>query len=64
MNAIDRINALLLIACTAAFSFGSTFAQYVLKWATESPPDSVSFYMSLYATVSLIAWVATSGTVW
>ncbi|CAG8906439.1 unnamed protein product [Penicillium egyptiacum] len=64
INAIGRTNALLLIVCTAGFAFGSTFAQYVLKWATESPPESLAFYMSLYAAVSSIAWVATSGTLW
>lgn len=64
MKAIGLRSTLLLIACTAGFSYGSTFAQYALKWATESPSESLMFYMSLYASVSLIAWVATSGTVW
>lgn len=64
INAIGRTNVFILVACTAGFAFGSTFAQYVLKWATESPPGSLAFYMSLYATVSSIAWVATSGSTW
>ncbi|KAJ5207697.1 hypothetical protein N7449_002076 [Penicillium cf. viridicatum] len=64
INAIGRTNVFILVACTAGFAFGSTFAQYVLKWATESPPESLAFYMSLYAAVSSIAWVATSGTAW
>ncbi|KAJ5374337.1 hypothetical protein N7517_006343 [Penicillium concentricum] len=64
INAIGRSNALLLIACTAGFSFCSTFAQYVLKWATESPPDRLNTYMSLYAAISFTGWVATSGTAW
>ncbi|CAI7631082.1 unnamed protein product [Penicillium glandicola] len=64
INAIGRSNTLLLIVCTAGFSFCSTFAQYVLKWATESPRDRLKIYMSLYATISFIGWVATSGTVW
>ncbi|KAJ5953836.1 hypothetical protein N7501_008115 [Penicillium viridicatum] len=63
-NAIGRTNVLILVACTAGFAFGSTFAQYVLKWATESAPESLAFYMSLYAAVSSIAWIATSGTMW
>ncbi|KGO42048.1 ABC transporter, integral membrane type 1 [Penicillium expansum] len=64
INAIGRANSLLLIACTAGFAFGSTFAQYVLKWATESPRENLAFYMSLYAAVSSIAWASTSGTTW
>ncbi|KGO74028.1 ABC transporter, integral membrane type 1 [Penicillium italicum] len=64
INAIGRVNAFLLIACTAGFAFGSTFSQYVLKWATESAPESLAFYLSLYAAVSSIAWAATSGTTW
>ncbi|KAJ5807710.1 hypothetical protein N7447_011166 [Penicillium robsamsonii] len=64
INAIGRSNILLLIVCTAGFSFCSIFAQYILKWATESPRDKSKIYMSLYATISFIGWVATSGTVW
>ncbi|KAJ5177772.1 uncharacterized protein N7500_000471 [Penicillium coprophilum] len=64
INAIGRSNNLMLILCTAGFSFCSTFAQYVLKWATESPRDRLNFYISLYATISFIGWVATSGTMW
>ncbi|KAJ5615007.1 hypothetical protein N7537_000121 [Penicillium hordei] len=64
INAIGRTNVFILLACTAGFAFGSTFAQYVLKWATESPPESLAFYMSLYAAVSSVAWIATSGSTW
>ncbi|KAJ5693613.1 hypothetical protein N7536_004025 [Penicillium majusculum] len=64
INAIGRTNILILVACTAGFAFGSTFAQYVLKWATESAPESLAFYMFLYAVVSSIAWIATSGAMW
>ncbi|KAJ5409271.1 uncharacterized protein N7487_003630 [Penicillium crustosum] len=64
ISAIGRTNVLILVACTAGFAFGSTFAQYVLKWATESAPESLAFYMFLYAAVSSIAWIATSGTMW
>lgn len=64
LNAIGRSNALLLITCTAGYSFCSTFAQYVLKWATQSPPENLKIYIALYAVISFVAWVATSGTVW
>ncbi|KAJ5753779.1 uncharacterized protein N7511_007932 [Penicillium nucicola] len=64
IRAVGWSNTLLLISCTAGFSFCSTFSQYILKWAIESPSERLKFYMSLYAAISFIGWAATSGTVW
>ncbi|RAK95436.1 putative ATP-binding cassette transporter, partial [Aspergillus ibericus CBS 121593] len=63
LNAVGLSNILVMTGCTATYSFGLTFSQYVLKWATESS-DGLSVYLALYAVVSLMAWAATSGTVW
>uniref|UniRef100_A0A093UM12 Multidrug resistance-associated protein 1 n=1 Tax=Talaromyces marneffei PM1 TaxID=1077442 RepID=A0A093UM12_TALMA len=64
VGSIGRLNALLMSGCTAAYSFCLTFSQYILKWATESPPEKLKIYMALYAAISFIAWVATNGTMW
>ncbi|KAJ5908067.1 ATP-binding cassette transporter, partial [Penicillium taxi] len=62
--AVGRLNAFLILGFTATYSFFLTFSQYLLKWAIESSPKDLWLYMSLYAAVSVIAWAATSGTMW
>ncbi|PYH88863.1 putative ATP-binding cassette transporter [Aspergillus ellipticus CBS 707.79] len=64
INAVGISNVLLITCCTATYSFCFTFSQYVLKWATQSPPQTVYMYMVYYAAISFIAWVATNGLMW
>ncbi|PYI07763.1 putative ATP-binding cassette transporter [Aspergillus sclerotiicarbonarius CBS 121057] len=64
LNAVGLSNVLVMTGCAATYSFGLTFSQYVLKWATESSSDELRGYLALYAVISFIAWAATSGTMW
>ncbi|PWY92268.1 putative ATP-binding cassette transporter [Aspergillus heteromorphus CBS 117.55] len=64
LNAVGPCNALLMTICTATYSFCFTFSQYVLKWATQAPPQNARIYMGCYAAISFIAWVATNGNMW
>ncbi|PWY88085.1 putative ATP-binding cassette transporter [Aspergillus sclerotioniger CBS 115572] len=64
LNAVGLANVLVMTGCTATYSFGLTFSQYILKWATESPSDELHGYLALYAGISFMAWAATSAMMW
>ncbi|KAK7436766.1 hypothetical protein Landi51_12380 [Colletotrichum acutatum] len=55
---------LLLLACTSTYSFFVTFPQYWLQKWTEAPVSQTTFYICGYLISSLLAWIATSGTMW
>lgn len=57
-------NVILLNICSASYSFGMFFPQYLLKWWTEGPPDKSSYYMAGYIALAVLAWVATNGSTW
>ncbi|KAK1251558.1 hypothetical protein MKX07_007037 [Trichoderma sp. CBMAI-0711] len=57
-------NVFLLNICSASYSFGMFFPQYLLKWWTEGPPDKSSYYMAGYIALAVLAWVATNGSTW
>ncbi|KAI2671649.1 hypothetical protein CBS147355_8641 [Penicillium roqueforti] len=57
-------NMLLMATCTAIYAFCLTFAQYILKWWTESDNANSTLYILIYFLLSLMAWIATNGTMW
>jgi ATP-binding cassette, subfamily C (CFTR/MRP), member 1 len=57
-------NFLLLLFCTATYSFFVTFPQYWLKWWTEAAPGQSWFYIGGYIILSLMAWISTNGSMW
>ncbi|KAL7813269.1 P-loop containing nucleoside triphosphate hydrolase protein [Trichoderma aethiopicum] len=64
LKSAGAINVMLLLICTASYSFGMFFPQYLLKWWTEGPPDKSSYYMAGYIALAVLAWVATNGSTW
>ena len=54
-------NAILLVACTAIYSFSVTFTQYWFKWWTSSETDRTTFYVLGYILIAIVAWVSTNG---
>ncbi|SCV41778.1 related to multidrug resistance protein [Fusarium fujikuroi] len=48
----------------ASYSFFVIFPQYWLQKWTESPGSQAKFYIAGYLTLSLLAWVATNGSMW
>ncbi|KAK3500859.1 hypothetical protein B0T13DRAFT_527250 [Neurospora crassa] len=62
------LNILLMVACTASYSFFITFPQYWVKWWTQNDElDSASkrdtvYYALGYALLYLMAWISTNGT--
>ncbi|UNI24737.1 hypothetical protein JDV02_010462 [Purpureocillium takamizusanense] len=57
-------SALLVIGCTSIYSFFITVPAYWLKWWTGSEPGQLSYYASGYVLLAVVAWAATSGTMW
>ncbi|TFB06902.1 Metal resistance protein YCF1 [Trichoderma ghanense] len=64
LKSAGTINVVMLLICTASYSFGMFFPQYLLKWWTEGPPDKSSYYMAGYIALAVLAWVATNGSTW
>ncbi|OHF02462.1 hypothetical protein CORC01_02157 [Colletotrichum orchidophilum] len=64
LQAVGLRNFLILVACTSTYSFFVTFPQYWLQKWTDAPLSQTTFYIGGYLFSSLLAWVATSGTVW
>ncbi|KAF4958935.1 hypothetical protein FGADI_2014 [Fusarium gaditjirri] len=64
LRAVHPWNFFILLTCTASYSFFVTFPQYWLKKWTESPTSQTSFYIGGYLILSLLAWVATNGSMW
>ncbi|KAJ0322833.1 hypothetical protein COL5a_008660 [Colletotrichum fioriniae] len=63
-RAVGFQHILLLLACTSTYSFFVTFPQYWLQKWTEAPVSQTTFYICGYLISSLLAWIATSGTMW
>ncbi|KAF4776651.1 hypothetical protein HER10_EVM0007842 [Colletotrichum scovillei] len=63
-RAVGFRHILLLLACTSTYSFFVTFPQYWLQKWTEAPVSQTTFYICGYLISSLLAWLATSGTMW
>jgi ATP-binding cassette subfamily C (CFTR/MRP) protein 1 len=55
---------MILLACTAMYSFFLTFPQYWLQKWTEAPPSQTMFYVGGYLICSLLAWTSTNGSMW
>ncbi|SCV28572.1 related to multidrug resistance protein [Fusarium fujikuroi] len=64
LRAVHPRNFFILLTCTASYSFFVTFPQYWLQKWTESPGSQAKFYIAGYLTLSLLAWVATNGSMW
>ncbi|KAG4275039.1 hypothetical protein FPRO04_08701 [Fusarium proliferatum] len=64
LRAIHPRNFFILLTCTASYSFFVTFPQYWLQRWTESPGSQTKFYIAGYLILSLLAWVATNGSMW
>lgn len=58
------MNSVLMMLCTASYSFFITFPQYWLKRWTESEPSRHELYMVGYILLTAMAWTSTCGTVW
>ncbi|KAK4069703.1 uncharacterized protein Triagg1_6833 [Trichoderma aggressivum f. europaeum] len=63
-KAAGVFNVVILLGCSAGYSFGMFFPQYLLKWWTEGSPDKSTYYMVGYLSLALLAWVATNGSTW
>nr|WNZ75576.1 hypothetical protein [Trichoderma harzianum] len=63
-KAAGVMNVVMLLGCSAGYSFGMFFPQYLLKWWTEGSPDKSTYYMIGYLSLALLAWVATNGSTW
>ena len=57
-------NILFMTSCTATYAFCLTFSHYILKWWTKSSTANSSLYILIYFLLSLMAWIATNGTMW
>ncbi|SCN63794.1 related to multidrug resistance protein [Fusarium fujikuroi] len=64
LRAVHPRNFFILLTCTASYSFFVIFPQYWLQKWTESPGSQAKFYIAGYLTLSLLAWVATNGSMW
>ncbi|OAQ71684.1 ABC multidrug transporter [Purpureocillium lilacinum] len=56
-------NLATLVACTASYSFFSTFLQYWFKWWTTDSGNT-AVYISGYMLFAFAAWVSTSAQMW
>ncbi|KAE8154272.1 putative ABC transporter [Aspergillus avenaceus] len=63
-KAMGTCNGLLMVFCTASYSFFVTFSQYWLKWWTEGSSRTTSFFMIGYTILALLAWISTNGIMW
>lgn len=61
-RAADPRNILILLTCTATYSFFITFPQYILQKWTEAPGSRAPFYITSYVVASFLAWTATNGS--
>ncbi|OIW26584.1 ABC transporter [Coniochaeta ligniaria NRRL 30616] len=64
LQAVGFKNFMVLLACTAMYSFFVTFPQYWLQKWTEAPPSQTMFYVGGYLISSLLAWTSTNGSMW
>ncbi|KAK2012789.1 P-loop containing nucleoside triphosphate hydrolase protein [Colletotrichum eremochloae] len=64
LQAVGSRNLLLLLVCTASYSFFITVPQYWLQKWTEAPISQTTFYVGGYLILSLLAWTATNGSMW
>jgi ATP-binding cassette subfamily C (CFTR/MRP) protein 1 len=64
VKSVGYRNFLLLLACTASYSFFVTFPQYWLNKWTAAPPSQTMFYIGGYLISSLLAWASTNGSMW
>jgi len=56
-------NLAILVACTASYSFFSTFLQYWLKWWTTDSGNT-ALYISGYMLFAFAAWISTTAQMW
>ncbi|KAH8663507.1 ABC transporter [Tricladium varicosporioides] len=63
-QSVGYSNLALLLCCTICYAFFLTFSQYWLKLWTEDASFEPGFYMAGYFIITLIAWIATNGTMW
>ncbi|KAG8169736.1 hypothetical protein KVR01_000481 [Diaporthe batatas] len=64
IRAVGYRNFFLLMICTALYSLFITFPQYWLTKWTAAPAYQTTFYVGGYLIASLIAWTATTGSMW
>ncbi|KAL6892104.1 P-loop containing nucleoside triphosphate hydrolase protein [Trichoderma evansii] len=64
IKSIRYRNFLILLACTASYSFFVTFPQYWLNKWTAAPPSDTMFYIGGYIILSLLGWASTNGSMW
>ncbi|KAF9875444.1 hypothetical protein CkaCkLH20_07264 [Colletotrichum karsti] len=64
MKAVSMRNFMLLLACTASYSFFVTFPQYWLQKWTEAPESKTWFFVGGYLISTFLAWTATNGSMW
>ncbi|KAK2035131.1 P-loop containing nucleoside triphosphate hydrolase protein [Colletotrichum zoysiae] len=64
LQAVGPRNLLVLLTCTASYSFFITYPQYWLQKWTEAPASQTMFYVGGYLILSLLAWTATNGSMW
>ncbi|KAL7951361.1 P-loop containing nucleoside triphosphate hydrolase protein [Trichoderma barbatum] len=64
LKAAGAVNVVMLLGCSASYSFGMFFPQYLLKWWTEGSQDKSTYYMVGYLSLAFLAWSATNGSTW
>ncbi|KAE9376652.1 ABC transporter [Stipitochalara longipes BDJ] len=64
LKSVGALNYIVLVCCTVFYSFFMHFAQYWVKWWTESESDRTWFYIGGYLTFAFMAWSATSTMMW
>ncbi|KAB5542688.1 ABC transporter [Coniochaeta sp. 2T2.1] len=64
LKAVGSRNFVILLTCTAMYSFFVTFPQYWLQKWTEAPPSQTTFFIGGYLIASLLAWASTNGSMW
>ncbi|KAB5518710.1 ABC transporter [Coniochaeta sp. 2T2.1] len=64
LKAVGSRNFMILLVCTAMYSFFVTFPQYWLQKWTEAPPARTTFFIGGYLIASLLAWTSTNGYMW
>ncbi|KAK0390693.1 hypothetical protein NLU13_0196 [Sarocladium strictum] len=64
LKAVKLRKFLLLLACTATYSFFVIIPQYILQKWTEATSSQTGFYIAGYVLSSVLAWTATNGSMW
>ena len=59
LQAAKPRNILVMLICTALYSFFITFPQYILQKWTEAPVSQTGFYIAGYVISSVLSWSAT-----